>query len=155
MLINILADSLNYGYNGRPWRVLESLNGRKITNMDQLCETYIANSKEFHRFSFSQEGDKIVLDAQKCRQISSTPSPDPNPDPDPNPNPNPNPNPTLTLTLPLTLPLPLTLALALPLTRCREISSTLMRTHAISSIASKNLAHHFAGREAEAEAKAA
>ena len=53
------------------------------------------------------------------------------------------------------MPLPLTLALALPLTRCREISSTLMRTHAISSIASKNLAHHFAGREAEAEAKAA
>ena len=39
VLINILADSLNYGYNGRPWRVLESLNGRKISTMDQLCET--------------------------------------------------------------------------------------------------------------------
>lgn len=100
VLINILADSLNYGYNGRPWRVLESLNGRKISTMDQLCETYIANSNEFHRFSFSQEGDKIVLDAQKCR----------------------------------------------------EISATLMRTHAISSITSKNLSHHFASREAEAKA---
>jgi len=102
VLINILADSLNYGYNGRPWRVLESLNGRKISTMDQLCETYINNSNEFLRFSFSQEGDKIVLDAQKCR----------------------------------------------------EISSTLMATHAISSITSKNLAHHFiaAGREAEAKA---
>ena len=62
--------------------------------------SYIANSNEFHRFSFSQEGDKIVLDAQKCR----------------------------------------------------EISATLMRTHAISSITSKTLSHHFASREAEAKA---
>lgn len=66
------------------------------------ARSYINNSNEFLRFSFSQEGDKIVLDAQKCR----------------------------------------------------EISSTLMATHAISSITSKNLAHHFiaAGREAEAKA---
>ena len=62
--------------------------------------SYLANRGEFLRFSFSQEGDKIVLDAQKCR----------------------------------------------------EISTTLMRTHAISSITSKNLAHHFADSEAEAKA---
>ena len=68
MLINILADSLNYGYNGRAWRVLESLNGEKITTMEQLCELYTANSSEFLRFSFSQEGDKIVLEARRHGQ---------------------------------------------------------------------------------------
>lgn len=60
----------------------------------------MAHSGEFLRFSFSQEGDKIVLEREKCR----------------------------------------------------EIEGMLMRTHAISSISSKNLAHHFAAREAEAKA---
>ena len=36
------------------------------------ARSYINNSNEFLRFGFSQEGDKIVLDAQKCREISST-----------------------------------------------------------------------------------
>ena len=100
VLINILADSLNYGYNGRAWRVLESLNGEKVTTMEQLCEMYTSNSSEFLRFAFSQEGDKIVLEARKCR----------------------------------------------------EIEASLMRTHAISSITSKNLSRYFEKGQGEAKA---
>jgi len=80
--------------------VLQSLNGQAITTMDQLCETYTSHSGDFLRFCFSQSGDKIVLDARKCR----------------------------------------------------EIEGTLMRTHAISSIASENLAHHFSERAAATKA---
>ena len=38
VLIEILTDSLNYGYHGHQWRVLDKVNGIKINSMKQLCE---------------------------------------------------------------------------------------------------------------------
>lgn len=38
VLIEILTDSLNYGYDGHQWRILDKVNGTKITTMKQLAE---------------------------------------------------------------------------------------------------------------------
>ena len=38
VLIEVLADSLNYGYQGHQWRVLDKVNGQRVDTMRQLCE---------------------------------------------------------------------------------------------------------------------
>ena len=71
MLIEILTDSLNYGYPGHSWRVLDTVNGVKIVNMRQLCELYTTFPGEFFEFEFAFGGNKIVLAAEQSRKIEA------------------------------------------------------------------------------------
>ena len=53
VLIEILADSLNYGYSGHAWRVLDAVNGCHIKNLAQLAELYRCFEGEYFVFEFS------------------------------------------------------------------------------------------------------
>jgi hypothetical protein len=53
VLIEILADSLNYGYSGHAWRVLDAVNGCHIKDLAQLAELYRSFKGEYFVFEFS------------------------------------------------------------------------------------------------------
>ena len=53
VLIEILADSLNYGYSGHAWRVLDAVNGCHIRDLAQLAELYRSFKGEYFVFEFS------------------------------------------------------------------------------------------------------
>ena len=69
VLTEILTTSLNYGYNERLWRVLDTLNGQPVPSLRDLARMAAEYDGEFFEFVFSHGGDKIVLDAQQCREI--------------------------------------------------------------------------------------
>jgi hypothetical protein len=51
--IEILADSLNYGYSGHAWRVLDAVNGCHVKDLAQLAEIYRTFKGEYFVFEFA------------------------------------------------------------------------------------------------------
>ena len=68
VLVEILASPLNYGYSTHTWKVLDTLNGRRVHSLRELRAMYMAEEGEFLEFVFSHGGAKVVLDTQQCRE---------------------------------------------------------------------------------------
>ena len=54
LLVGILANPLNYGYNLGCWRVLKTLNGEKVVSLRDLYKKYNDCEVEFLSFNFGQ-----------------------------------------------------------------------------------------------------
>jgi hypothetical protein len=67
VLIEILADSLNYGYSGHAWRVLDAVNGCHIKNLAQLAKLYRSFTGEYFVFEFS-----VVRTLSRCYILHPT-----------------------------------------------------------------------------------
>ena len=65
VLINVLADEVNMGYHNMMYQVISEVNGKKISDMNDLVEALEQNRDEYHTIK-DEEGYKIVLDRKKA-----------------------------------------------------------------------------------------
>lgn len=67
VLVRVLADEVNIGYQEDVYNVITAVNGRKIGKMSDLIEAFASNTDAYHVI-ITEGGERLVLDAAKARQ---------------------------------------------------------------------------------------
>lgn len=67
VLVKVLADEINVGYHDFVDAVIASVNGVKISRMDDLVKGFEKNNKEFHVIE-DIHGSKMILDRKKIEE---------------------------------------------------------------------------------------
>ncbi len=68
VLITVLSDETNTGYEQLEDRVVSMVNGRKISGMKDLVRAFEENDGEFHRLILEPYGEEIVLSKAKVAE---------------------------------------------------------------------------------------
>ncbi len=67
VLVRVLADTVNVGYQDRRYEVITKVNGKTIGDMTDLREAFVNNDAQYHVIT-NERGEKIALDRAKVEQ---------------------------------------------------------------------------------------
>jgi S1-C subfamily serine protease len=67
ILLKVLADEINTGYHDWNYNVIKSVNGKNISNMNDLVAAFENNTGDFHIIE-DEQGEKIILDRDKVKE---------------------------------------------------------------------------------------
>ncbi len=70
LLVKVLSDSINAGYQDSSTMVINSVNGTKITRLEDLIATISSSKDPFVVFS-DNKGNKLVFDREKVKKTDS------------------------------------------------------------------------------------
>jgi S1-C subfamily serine protease len=65
IIVAVLSDEVNMGYEDMYWEIVEKVNGYKIGSMDDLVQAIESNRSAFHVIEIDQ-GNQIVLDRREA-----------------------------------------------------------------------------------------
>lgn len=70
ILVQVLADEVNVGYQNLKYNVISEVNGKKIGDMEDLVTAFETNKEKYHVI-ITEKGYKIVLDKAKAEQSTN------------------------------------------------------------------------------------
>jgi hypothetical protein len=67
IIVDVLSDEVNMGYEDMYWEVVDCVNGKQIGSMGELVDAIESNREKFHVIETDQ-GDQIVLDRRAANK---------------------------------------------------------------------------------------
>jgi hypothetical protein len=65
IIVDVLSDEVNMGYEDMYWEIVERVNGKEVGSLDDLVKAIESNRSAFHVIEIDQ-GDQIVLNRREA-----------------------------------------------------------------------------------------